>query len=528
MDGQKVLVADPLSEAGVHLLREQGLQVDVFPKRTPEELLAIIPQYDALIVRSGTKVTADLLSAAEKLKIVVRAGVGVDNIDIPAATKLGVLVANAPLGNVVAAAEHTVALMFALARNVPQAYMAMRAGSWDRKKFMGVEVRKKVLGVLGLGRVASEVARRAVGLGMEVIAYDPYISPEYAGRLGVELVALEDVFRRADFVSLHMPLTSETRHLVDAEKLALMKPTAYLINCARGGIVDTEALLAVLRQGRIAGAALDVFEQEPLSADSPLRGMPNLVLTPHLGGSTTEAQDQVAVDAAEQVLTALTGTPPRYVLNAPLLPATGAELLLKYVDVAERMGRFLRAFAGAHLERIDIMACGELADFDLTYLRAAVVKGLLTGVVGHRVTLFNALNNAEWRGLRLLEQKESSCEEYSSLLRCRAVAGEQEWEVAGTLLHNQPTLVEVDGFHVMFPAAGRFLLVRHHDRPGTIGRVGSLLGQADINISFMHVGRKTPRGEAVMVLGVDEAVPEALQAEVLALPNTYWVKVLAL
>jgi len=528
MDKQRVLVADPLSAAGVDLLRRHDLTVDVRTKQNPSDLLAMIPQYDALIVRSGTQVTADLLAAATRLKIVVRAGVGVDNIDIPAATELGILVANAPLGNVVAAAEHTIGLLFALARHIPQAYMAMQSGLWDRKRFMGVEVRNKVLGSLGLGRVASEVARRAHGLGMKVVAYDPYVPPEYAERLNVELVALDEVFRRADFLTLHMPLTLETRNLVNAQRLALLKPTAYLINCARGGIVDAAALVDALRERRLAGAALDVYEHEPLPADSPLRGLPNLVLTPHLGGSTTEAQDQVAVDAAQQVLTALAGTPPRYVLNAPLLPATGSDLLLSYVDVAERLGRFLRAFAGTHLERLEVMVCGELADYDLTYLRAGALKGLLAGIVGQRVTLFNALHIAEQRGLRVSEQKEANCPEYSSLLRCRVTAGDRQWQVAGVSWQGRPTIVEVDDFWVTFPAEGRFVLVRHHDRPGTIGRVGSLLGAADVNVSFMHVGRKARRGEAVMVLGVDEEVPNALQAQILALPNTYWVKFLAM
>ncbi len=527
MDKQHVLVADALSAAGVDLLRERSLSVDVRTKQKPSDLLAMISQYDALIVRSGTHVTADLLKAAKRLKIVVRAGVGVDNIDIPAATELGILVANAPLGNVVAAAEHTIGLLFALARHIPQAHMAMQSGLWDRKKFMGVEVRNKVLGSLGLGRVASEVARRAQGLGMKVVAYDPYVPPEYAERLNVELVPLEEVFRRADFLTLHMPLTPETRGLVNAERLALLKRSAYLINCARGGIVDTAALVDALQSGRLAGAALDVYEQEPLPADSALRGLPNLVLTPHLGGSTTEAQDQVAVDAAEQVLTALAGTPPRYVLNAPLLPA-GSDLLLQYVEVAERLGRFLRTFAGTHLERLEVIVCGELAAFDLTYLRAAALKGLLTGIVGQRVTLFNALHIAEQRDLRVSEQKEDSCAEYSSLLRCRVTAGDRKWQVAGVSWQDHPTIVEVDGFWVTFPAAGRFMLVRHHDRPGTIGRVGSLLGAADINVSFMHVGRKARRGEAVMVLGVDEEVPTVLQEQILALPNTYWVKSLLL
>ncbi|HIQ04491.1 MAG TPA: phosphoglycerate dehydrogenase [Anaerolineae bacterium] len=521
-DQPRVLVADRLAEAGLALLRPQ-VQLDVRTNLSHDELLSVIPEYDALIVRSRTQVTAEVIAAASRLQVVARAGVGVDNIDVEAATRAGVLVVNAPTGNVVAAAEHTIALLTALARRVPQADASVRHGEWQRGRFMGVELRDKRLGCIGLGRVGSLVAERAKGLGMQVVAYDPYISSDYAANLGVELVPLEVVLRTADFITLHLPLTEQTRGLIDARALIKVKRGAYLINCARGGIVDEGALLQALNDERLAGAALDVFSQEPPPADSPLLRHPNVILTPHIGGSTTEAQERVAMDVAEQVLAVLADRPARYAINAPIIPPKEMEFLIPYIDLAERMGRFLAQFAEARIEGVEITTHGQLATYDISYLKAAAIKGLLSDVVEERVNLVNAGVVASQRGLRIVERRTERVERYENLLTLRATTSEGERTIRGSVLYHEPCIVAIDDLWVNFPAAGHLLLTRHHDRPGIIGRIGTLLGNADINISFMHVGRRAPRGEAIMVLGTDEPIPSELFGEIQKISHTYWV-----
>ncbi len=528
----RILVADPLAEEGLRLLRQHG-RVDVRTGLSPDELARIIGEYDALIVRSGTRVTREVLAAATRLKVVARAGVGVDNIDVDAATEFGILVVNAPTGNIVAAAEHTIALLMALARRVPHAHMSMTRGEWDRKRFMGVEVREKTLGLIGLGRVASEVARRARGLDMRVIAYDPYVSQEHARKAGAELLPLEDVLAQADFVSLHLPLTRETRGFMNAERLARMKLGACLINTARGGVIDERALLEALDSGHLAGAALDVFAEEPLPADHPLRRHPKVVLTPHIGGSTVEAQARVATDAAEQVIAVLQGKPAPYAVNAPIVPPQELAFLTPWIDLAERLGRFLRQVTREHISRVELTLHGELVHYDIAYLRAAVLKGLLEGVVEERVNLVNAVRVAQRRGLEFVERRREHGERFGTMLTLRAFRsshreGFDVWMVRGVVLHGEPMIVALNDFWVEFPARGWLLLTRHHDRPGIIGRIGTLLGSRDINIAFMHVGRKSPRGEAIMVLGVDDPIPADVIAEVEQMPFTYWVRVVRL
>ncbi len=528
----RILVADPLAEEGVRRLREHG-QVDVRTGLSEEALAATIGEYDALIVRSGTRVTRRVLEAARRLKVIARAGVGVDNIDVDAATELGILVVNAPTGNIIAAAEHTLALLMALARRVPQAHMSMRAGEWDRKRFVGVEVRDKTLGLIGLGRVASEVARRAKGLEMHVLAYDPYVSDTYAAKLGVTLVDLDDLLAQADFISLHLPLTPETRGFLNRERLARVKPGAYLINTARGAVVDEAALLEALDTGRLAGAALDVFAEEPLPPDHPLRRHPKVILTPHIGGSTVEAQERVALDAAEQVIAVLQGKPAPYAVNAPIVPPQELEALVPWIDLAERMGRFMRQVCGERLTRVELTVHGDLIRYDLSYLRAAVLKGLLEGVVDVRVNLVNAARVAERRGLEFIERRREQGERFHTMLTLRVYRPNNEqprevWMVRGALVYGEPMIVALNDFWVEFPARGYLLLTRHHDRPGIIGRIGTLLGNRDINIAFMHVGRKTPRGEAIMVLGVDEPIPPDVLDEIVKVPFTYWVRVVHL
>ncbi|GIV79102.1 phosphoglycerate dehydrogenase [Litorilinea aerophila] len=526
----KVLVADSLSESGLTPLREApGIQVDIRTGLSPDELLAAIPEYDALLVRSSTTVTAQVIQAGKRLRVIARAGVGVDNIDVEAATQAGIVVVNAPTGNVVAAAEHTIAMLMALARHIPQADAHVRAGLWKRSQFMGVEVRDKVLGTVGLGRVAQEVVRRAQGLGMTCIAYDPYVSSEYAAQRSVRLVDLDTLLAEADFVTVHVPLTPQTHNLIDRAKLRLMKPTARILNVARGGVINEQDLVEAIEAGEIAGAALDVFEQEPLPPDSPLRRSDKIILTPHLGGSTIEAQEQVAEDVALQVIDVLNDRPARYAVNAPIIPPKDLEFLVPYIDLAERMGRFIQQVGGHGIGSVEITAHGHLADFDLAYVNAAALKGLLSDVLNIRINLVNATLLAERRGINLVERKKHQHEaRYENMLTLRVTAGNDTWTLRGSVLQGEPYIVGINDLWVDFPATGNLLISAHQDRPGIIGRVGTILGQSDINISFMHVGRWAPRTEAIMVLGTDEVTPPALQAEIAALPHIRWLKAVTL
>ncbi len=527
----RVLVSDTLSDAGLKPLRNApGIQVDVRTDLAPEQLLEIIGDYDALLVRSSTQVTAALIQAGKRLRVVARAGVGVDNIDVDAATQAGIIVVNAPTGNVVAAAEHTIAMLMALARHIPQADAHVRAGRWQRGRFMGVEVRDKVLGTVGLGRVAQEVVRRAQGLGMRVLAYDPYVTADFATQRGVRLVDLDTLLVESDFLTVHVPLTSQTVNLIDRAQLQRMKPTARVLNVARGGVINEDALVAAVNAGEIAGAALDVFTQEPLPPDSPLRTNDKIILTPHLGGSTHEAQEQVAEDVALQVIDVLNDRPARYAVNAPIIPPNELDFLVPYIDLSERMGRFVRQLIGeSGITRIEVTANGELANFDLAYIKAGAIKGLLSDLLTIRVNLVNATLLAERRGIDLMERRLHQHEaRYENLLTLTVRTPHETWTVRGSVIQGEPYIVGVNDAWVDFPAVGHLLLSSHQDRPGIIGRVGTILGQSDVNISFMHVGRRAPRTDAVMVLGTDEPTPPALLEQLLAIPHINWLKTVTL
>lgn len=507
----KILVSDALAEVGLKPLREaENVEVSIQTNLTPEELLTVIPEYDALLVRSSTRVTAEVIQAGQRLRVVGRAGVGVDNIDVDAATQAGIIVVNAPTGNTVAAAEHTVAMLMAMARLIPQADASVRTGEWKRNKFVGVEVRDKVLGTVGLGRVAQEVARRAQGLGMRVIAYDPYASADFAAHQGVALYDLDRVLAEADFLTIHTPLTPQTKNLISHEQLAKMKTGARILNVARGGILDEVALVAALDSGHLAGAALDVFEDEPLSIESPLRNSDRIILTPHLGASTVEAQEQVAEDVAIQVIDVLNDRPARYAVNAPILPPRDLEFMLPYIDLAERLGCFLRHLGGQGVGNVEVTAYGTLANFDLDYINAAVIKGILGDVTQVRINLVNAALVAERRGMNLVETKRHHHEApFETMLTVSTNSGE-EWSVSGAVVRGEPYIVAINDQWVDFLAEGHVLLTSHQDRPGIVGRVGTMLGESDVNISFMHVGRRAPRADAIMVLGTDEPVPTPL------------------
>ncbi len=520
----RVLVSDPVAEDGVAYLRQQA-KVDVKTGMRPEELIRIIPEYDALVVRSETKVTAEVIEAGSRLQVIGRAGVGIDNIDVAAATRRGIVVVNAPTGNNIAAAEHTLGMMLALARQIPQAYASLRAGEWKRSRFMGVELRDKLLGVVGLGKIGTEVARRAQGLEMRVIGYDPYLSVEHAKKLGVEAMGLDDLLQRADFVTLHVPLTPQTKALIGPEQLRRMKPTARLVNCARGGIVDEAALLEALDQGVIAGAALDVFAQEPLPADSPLLRHDKVVVTPHLAGSTHEAQVEVALDVAEQIVAVLQGRSARYAVNAPVIPPEAMSVLGPYMELAAKLGSLVTQLSEGQLRSIEVTYAGEIAELETAPLKAMVIKGLLQPILAEEINLVNAPVIARSRGLDVAERKTAHVNNYSNLITIQLDTDRSSHVVAGTTMLGEPHLVRVDEYWVDVVLAGGVMLFSYHrDRPGMIGHVGTVLGKANVNISFMAVGRLAPKGEALMVIGVDDPVGSDLVEQLLAVPDIHAIR----
>ncbi|HOB90743.1 MAG: phosphoglycerate dehydrogenase [Bacillota bacterium] len=500
----RVLVSDSLSEKGLALLRaEEGMEVVVNTKLSPEELIAEIPKYDALIVRSATKVTADVIEAATSLKVIGRAGVGVDNIDLDAATKRGIIVVNTPGGNSASTAEHTIAMLLAMARNIPQAHMSMKQGKWDRKRFIGVEVRGKVLGVIGLGRVGMEVVKAAVGLGMEVIGYDPFISADVTRPLKVKLADLDDLCRQSDFITVHTPLNEQTRGLIDARRLGLVKPGVRIVNCARGGIIDEAALIEALKSGTVAAAALDVYENEPPTS-SELLALDNVVLTPHLGASTEEAQDNVAIDAARQVINVLKGQSFRNAVNLPSIDPETYDHLKPYLSLASRLGAFLGATCRGSLEAVEIEYTGELADLDVSPVTNYLLQGFLSSVTEDHVTIVNAPLIARSRGIRVSETKSKNHKGVPPAIRTRAVGKEKSRSISGTVYAgSEMRIIEVDGYRMDFAPHGDMLLIPHIDQPGVIGAVGQLLGREKINIAAMHVGRREIGGQAVMLLGID-------------------------
>ncbi|MBC7224981.1 MAG: phosphoglycerate dehydrogenase, partial [Anaerolineae bacterium] len=510
----------------VHVLAEAGNVIE-HHHPTPAQLLDLVRRVDALVVRSRTKVSSQVVEAGRDLRVIARAGAGVDNIDLEAATRRGILVVNAPGANTVAVAEHTMALILALARRIPEADASMHAGRWEKGRLQGTELMGKVLGLIGLGRIGSAVAQRALAFGMEVLAYDPFVSVAHAEALRVRLADLDEVLRQADFLSVHAPATPQTRRLIGAAELAKMKPTARIVNCARGGIVDEAALGQALREGRLAGAALDVFEEEPPTR-SPLLDAPNVILTPHLAGSTLEAQRKVGMSAAEDVVRVLRGEPPRHPVNAPFLAPEVLESLYPYVELCQRLGRLYAQLAGDHLESLEITYSGDLANQDTTALRAALLAGLLEQVSEEPVNLVNAPLLARSRGLAVEERKTPATEHFTSqvTLRARTTAGERT--LAGTVIRGEPHVVEVDGYHLDFVARGHLLVSEHIEGPGILGRVGTLLGEAGINISFVQVGRKARGGLGLMVLGLDEPPTQEVLGRMMELPTIRSVRVAVL
>jgi D-3-phosphoglycerate dehydrogenase / 2-oxoglutarate reductase len=519
----KVLIAEPLADAGVELLASAH-EVDARTAMTREELLAAVPAVDALVVRSATRVDAEVLEAGPNLKVVGRAGIGLDNVDVAAATRLGIMVVNAPQSNVISAAEHTLALILAQARNIPQANQALREGRWERGRFQGAELYGKTLGILGLGRVGALVAQRANAFGMRLLAYDPFVSRERAAHMGVELASLAEVLARADVVTVHLPKTPETTGLIGERELAAMRPGARLVNTARGGLVDETALAKAVESGHLGGAALDVFSEEP-TTQSPLFELDRVVVTPHLGASTTEAQDKAGVAIAEQLILALTG---QFVPNAVNVDAGPVpDALRPFLPLAEKLGRLYTALAGggpsgrANLVmggHLGLEYVGALAEHDTRVLTLAALKGMLAPVVHEPVTYVNAPLLAAERGLELVETKTRHSRDWVNLMSLSGEGGRGPVGVAGTTMgpRDAERLVAVNGIEIDMSPSAHMAFLFYEDRPGVIGKVGTILGRAGINIASMQVGRRKQGGEALMALTVDAGVPASVLDQVMA------------
>ncbi|WP_126427379.1 phosphoglycerate dehydrogenase [Brevibacillus marinus] len=508
----KVLITDPLSEHGIQqLLEAPDVEVVQQTNLSPSDLLAVIGEYDALLVRSQTQVTADVFAAGKRLKVVGRAGVGVDNIDLAAATQAGVVVINAPDGNTISTAEHSFAMLMAVARNIPQAHKKLVDGTWDRKSFQGVELNGKTLGVIGMGRIGSEVAKRAKAFNMKVIGYDPFLTEERAQKLGVIIGTVDDILREADFITVHTPLTKETRHMISSAELAKAKTGVRIVNCARGGIIDEKALYEAILSGKVAGAALDVYEEEP-PTNNPLIGLPQVVTTPHLGASTVEAQENVAIDVSEELLKVLRGQPFKNAVNLPSIPAHVLERVQPYNELGEKLGSFLAQVTVGSLQEITITYSGELADVDTSPLTRTILKGILSYRLGDQVNFVNAPHLAKVREINVTEQKSTQSRGFTNLLTVELKTNLETRMVAGTRLNGYGSrIVKIDNYSIDLAPAGQLLYIHHNDRPGVIGRVGSILGSNDINIATMQVGRRDVGGDAIMVLTVDKPLsPELL------------------
>ena len=526
MPRPRVLISDKMDPNAARIFAESGCDVDVITGETPEQLIARIGDYDGLAIRSSTKVTKEILAAAKNLKVIGRAGIGVDNVDIPAASAQGVVVMNTPFGNSITTAEHAIALMFALARQLPEANAQTQAGLWPKNGFMGVEVTGKTLGLIGAGNIGSIVASRALGLRIKVVAYDPFLTPERALEMGVEKADLDTLLAKADFITLHTPLTSETKNILSRENLAKTKKGVRIINCARGGLIDEAALKEALDSGHVAGAALDVFVNEP-AKESPLFGTPNFICTPHLGASTNEAQVNVALQVAEQMAEYLTTGGVTNALNMPSLSAEEAPKLKPYMALAERLGSLVGQLAHDNLTKISIEVEGAAAHLNPQPITGAVLAGLMK-CYSQTVNMVNAPYLAKERGLDVREVRHDREGNYHTLIRVTVATSQGDRSVAGTLFGNgQPRLVEIFGIAVEADLGGDMMYIVNEDAPGFIGRIGTLLGEAGINIGTFHLGRREAGGEAVLLLSVDQPVEAEVLDKARKLPGVKTVKALA-
>jgi D-3-phosphoglycerate dehydrogenase len=526
----KVLIADSVSQRGVdELARENSLEVTIKTGLNERELVELIPPFSALVVRSQTKVTADILNAGAKLRVVGRAGVGVDNVDVEAATRRGVVVLNAPGGNTISTAEHAFSLLLSVARKIPQADANVRSKHWDKKNFEGVELYNKTLGVIGMGRIGSELSRRAIAFGVRVVAYDPYLSVTRARSLQVELVdELDDLLTGADFISLHTPLTAETRHILDAARLRKTKRGVRIINCARGGLIDEAALAKALHEGHVAGAALDVFEIEPLPADSPLRGAPNVVLTPHLGASTAEAQESVGIEIAQSIRAVLLEGTIRNAVNMPNLDAKTLAIIGPHLRFGEKLGKFLSQLAPKRAESLNINYSGKVNEVDTTAITRAVLKGFLQIAGGNEINEVNALAFSESLGLKVSESRLSAPGDYTDMLELSAMGEGKTVSVGGAFFGATPRIVNINSRPVEARPQGVVLVLENTDRPGMVGRIGTVLGEHGVNIATMSLSRNQAGGTALTVLNLDSVPSEALLLEIRANEDIHSAQVIQL
>lgn len=520
----KVLVSDELSQKGIEILRKAGLKVDVRPGLGPDELKAVIGEYQGIVIRSATRLTADVIEAATSLKVIGRAGSGLDNVNREAATKKGIVVMNTPGGNTITTAEHTIGLLFSVARLIPQATASMKAGKWEKKKFMGVELFNKTLGIMGIGNIGGQVAKRALGLEMNVIAYDPFLSEEKARAMGVQKVSLDELFERADFITIHTPLTAETRNLISAATIGKMKDGVRIINCARGGIVNERDLAEAIKSGKVAGAALDVFEKEP-PQDFELMKLDRVVCTPHLGAATGEAQENVATAVAEQVRDYLVYGTIRNAVNFPSVPADQVSTLRPYIQLAEKLGGFAAQVIEDGITEVTVEYRGDASELNTAPVTIAAIKGLLTPMLEETVNFVNAPYIAKERGIEVKETRSADAGDYQSMLSLRVRTKAAERYFAGTLFSKKdPRIIMVDAFPVEITPEGTMLFMFNHDRPGVIGNIGSLLGSYGINIARMHFGRESVGGRAISVVNIDAPVTEEQLKEIRKLPNIISVK----
>jgi D-3-phosphoglycerate dehydrogenase len=504
----RILVAEPVASEGVEILRAHH-DVDERHGLSPAELGAIIGEYDALVVRSQVQADAALIAAGTRLVVIGRAGVGVDNVDLDAATQAGITVVNAPTGNTIAAAEHTLALLYAVARRIAPADASVRRGEWKRAQFTGLELRGRTLGIVGLGKIGQAIALRARAMEMTVIGVDPFVTAEQAANHGVELVDFEAMLGRADVVTVHVPLTRTTRGLIGRETIARMKPGAIVLNVARGGVLDEAAVAEALRSGHLGGAGVDVFETEPM-VGSPLLDAPNTVLTPHLGASTAEAQVLVSEEVADQILDVLAGRSARYAVNAPLLTPETAKAIAPYLPLAETLGRFFAQFARSGIRTLTLEIAGELSEFDGAPLTAAVLRGILETSTTERVNLVNAMALARTRGITVVEHRTPDAGAFAAQLTLSTETPSGTASVAGTVAGGEARLTRLDDYRLDMAPAATMLITRHMDRPGTVGRIGLLLGAADVNISAMQLARSRPREGALMILALDDDIPDGV------------------
>jgi len=526
----RILVSDKISEEGLAILQNSGFEVVYKPDISHEDLVKEIAEYDALVIRSRTTVSADVLQNARKLKVIGRAGVGLDNVDVNTATKMGIIVMNTPGGNTISTAEHTIAMLTSLARMIPQADRSMKEGKWDKKRFVGVELFRKTLGVIGLGRIGSEVAKRGIAFGMKVLAYDPYISTEVVKKLGVQPATVDEICREADFITVHVPLNDQTRSLIDKRQIEMMKPTVRLINCARGGIINEDALLEALQSKRIAGAALDVFTTEPLPEDHPFRKLDNIILTPHLGASTSEAQEGVAKEVAEQIVDALSGRVIRNAVNAPSVDPAVLEQLRPYIDLARRMGKFIAQFISTPAKKFRVYFSGSVLDYPTAPVTTAALVGFLEPITEFTVNFVNAAPIAHERGIEVVELKSTELHGYANLITVEVVGedGSRNW-VGGTIFtRDRARIVIINDKSFDVVPEGYLIVIENRDVPGIVGSVGTLLGKHNINIAQMTWGRTAQGRDAITVINVDQEVPRHVLDELAKLPNILSAKLIVI